>query len=373
MPASTARTVAPAGPRFSSSPSRYRIKGARKTCATTSADTGCPGSPNTGLPPTDAISVGFPGLIAMPCACTTAPGSDATTLTMWSRSPTELPPESATTSAEASAFSSAALSRAGSSGTLSNCSVSPPELLTSAAIECALMSRIRPGGGTAAIGTISSPVEMTAARGLRYTATSVMPSPARRPISWGRSRFPAGITTSPRATSSAVPRTFSPAVTGLVTSIAPSPAGEVYSTITTASAPFGRNPPVGIATAWFLPMATSGSRPIATAPATSRNAGMESEAPKVSAARTAKPSIVERGRGGRSSGEAISAPQILPRASSSGTVSTARRLKPASASNTCSGVTTLKNSGTAIPHHRTSITLLSIETAEVISRSTRLL
>ena len=76
-------------------------------------------------------------------------------------------------------------------------------------------------------------------------------------------------------------------VTGLDTSIAPSPAGLVYSTITTASAPRGRNPPVGIAAAWFLPMAMSESFPMAMAPATSRNAGIESDAPNVSAARTA--------------------------------------------------------------------------------------
>ena len=129
---------------------------------------------------------------------------------------------------EASAFSSAVRSRAGSSGTIANISASPPDARTIAAMEWVLMSLIRPGGGASLTGTISSPVEMRAAFGLRYTGTCVMPSPARRPMSWGCSRFPAGITHSPRATSSAFPRTFSPAVTGLDTSIAPSPAGPVH-------------------------------------------------------------------------------------------------------------------------------------------------
>ena len=47
----------------------------------------------------------------------------------------------------------------------------------------------------------------------------------------------------------------------------------VCSTITTASAPCGSSPPVGIVIAAPGPTSPSGARPIATAPVTSRNAG----------------------------------------------------------------------------------------------------
>ncbi len=44
----------------------------------------------------------------------------------------------------------------------------------------------------------------------------------------------------------------------------------VYSTMTTASAPGGSTPPVGMLTTVPGPTATSGAEPIRTAPATSR-------------------------------------------------------------------------------------------------------
>ena len=62
----------------------------------------------------------------------------------------------------------------------------------------------------------------------------------------------------------------SPGAAGRTTSIVPGIASCVCSTMTTASAPGGSTPPVGIATAPPGATATSGALPIATAPATSR-------------------------------------------------------------------------------------------------------
>ena len=52
----------------------------------------------------------------------------------------------------------------------------------------------------------------------------------------------------------------------------------VCSTITTASAPCGSSPPVGIVIAAPGPTSPSGVRPMTTAPVTSRNAGSVSDA-----------------------------------------------------------------------------------------------
>ena len=89
-----------------------------------------------------------------------------------------------------------------------------------------------------------------------------------------------------RASSSA--RTIpSPGATGRTTSTVPAIACCVCSTMTTESAPAGRTAPVGIATAPPGTTATVPSTPIATSPTTSRYPGSPSDAPYVSAARTA--------------------------------------------------------------------------------------
>ncbi len=79
----------------------------------------------------------------------------------------------------------------------------------------------------------------------------------------------------------------SPGATGRTTSIVPVIASWVYSIITTASAPSGSAPPVGTAMALWAGRATSAGAPMATLPVRVRYAGIDSEAPKVSWARTA--------------------------------------------------------------------------------------
>ncbi len=64
-----------------------------------------------------------------------------------------------------------------------------------------------------------------------------------------------------------------------MTSIVPGIASCVYSTMTTASAPSGITPPVGIAIALPTAAETAGARPISTAPMTSSGLGSPSEAP----------------------------------------------------------------------------------------------
>jgi hypothetical protein len=61
-----------------------------------------------------------------------------------------------------------------------------------------------------------------------------------------------------------------PGATGRVTSIVPGIVSAVYSTMTTASAPAGITPPVGIATHPPARTSTVGAAPIRTAPSRSR-------------------------------------------------------------------------------------------------------
>ncbi len=129
---------------------------------------------------------------------------------------------------------------------------------------CPAVSRAVPGG------TTSSPVDTIATRGRRCAEISFTPAAARKPRSGARSGRPAGAKTPPRATSSSARTMPAPGATGLVTSIVPGIVSAVYSTITTASAPSGITPPVGIATQPPGRTATSGSAPIRTAPSRSR-------------------------------------------------------------------------------------------------------
>ncbi len=101
----------------------------------------------------------------------------------------------------------------------------------------------------------------------------------------------------------------------------------VCSIITTASAPRGMTPPVAIAVA--VPGVTS----IAGCNAAGDHFGIEREpfrgapslAPAVSAARTAKPSTLERSNGGASTGATTSAASTRDSAAASGTVSPPQR------------------------------------------------
>jgi len=128
-------------------------------------------------------------------------------------------------------------------------------------------------------GTTSSPVEMIATRGRACTATLVTPAAASSPRSGARSGRPAGTNAAPAATSSSARTSPPPGATGRVTSIVPGIVSAVNSTITTASAPSGSTPPVGIATQPPGLTATVGAAPIRTAPSRSRYDGSPSDAP----------------------------------------------------------------------------------------------
>ena len=75
---------------------------------------------------------------------------------------------------------------------------------------------------------------------------------------------------SPGFASSSARTTPSPGATGRTTSIVPGIASAVYSIITTASAPGGSAPPVGMTTAVPDVTAVVGSVPMRTAPASVR-------------------------------------------------------------------------------------------------------
>ncbi len=119
-------------------------------------------------------------------------------------------------------------------------------------------------------GTTSSPVEKIVTTGRAWASTDVTPAAASMPRSWGRSTLPSGTTCCPSAASSSARTTPSPGATGRTTSIVPGMAPAVYSIITTASAPGGIAPPVGIDTALPGVTVTSGTAPILTAPVTVR-------------------------------------------------------------------------------------------------------
>src|SRR5581483_6253718 len=87
-----------------------------------------------------------------------------------------------------------------------------------------------------------------------------------------------------------------------------------YSTGTTASAPSGTTAPVEISIASPGPRTTPAGRPAADAPTTDSRPGR-------SELRTAKPSIAELGKGGRSTSALAGAARTRPAALASGTVS----------------------------------------------------
>ena len=148
---------------------------------------------------------------------------------------------------------------------------SPPAWVTIAARATADASRTWPGRSVAVPGgTTSSPVEKTVTRGRAWTVTPVTPAAASMPRSWARSGRPAGTSSAPGAASSSARTTPSPGATGLTTSMVSAIACCVYSIMTTASAPWGSTPPVGMLATVPGPTATSGSVPIRTAPATWR-------------------------------------------------------------------------------------------------------
>ena len=148
---------------------------------------------------------------------------------------------------------------------------SPPASATRAASAAAVASRTCPGfSSRVSAGTTSSPVEKIVTTGLACTATDVTPAAASIPRSWGRSGRPLPMSSSPGLASSSARTTPSPGATGRTTSIVPGITSAVYSIITTASAPGGMTPPVGMATAPPSVTASSGAAPMRTAPVTVR-------------------------------------------------------------------------------------------------------
>ena len=261
-------------------PATVRTSGTPTRRKTTSAERGLPGSPISGTPPQSASSVGLPGLSASPWQ--TISPSRAATVAVRSRAPTEEPAETTTTSSSATRLAEHALelrprrpgrSRAG-----------PARRRPRARARPARARRRRaPGRARASAvagGTTSSPVETIAdARALRARrARSRRPRPAAR----GRRRAAAGRPARGRRPGGP-PRpgcsTPSPGATPRSSSTWPGIGSVVCSTITTASAPCGSRPPVGIAIAAPGPdLAVRGTRPSTTAPASSRNAGSVSAA-----------------------------------------------------------------------------------------------
>ena len=130
---------------------------------------------------------------------------------------------------------------------------------------------------------------------------------------------------SPRAMSEPAKPMNWPGVAARRTSIAV-PSGvataSVCSIITTASAPRGIGPPVAIGVAVPPATARRGATPQAiTSGLRASVAGALAPTLARSAARTAKPSTLERSKGGTSSGAAMSSETTRPSASASGTVS----------------------------------------------------
>ncbi|OPY45345.1 MAG: hypothetical protein A4E47_01013 [Methanosaeta sp. PtaU1.Bin028] len=113
-----------------------------------------------------------------------------------------------------------------------------------------------------------------------------MPSAARTPISRGPKTVCARSTGSKRPISLPADIVFSPENAGRLTSTQ-SPSSWAYSTMTTASAPFGIMPPVDISAAHPAATSTSGDWPIPTAPTRRTLIGRSSLASTVSKARTA--------------------------------------------------------------------------------------
>ena len=192
------------------------------------------------------------------------PGSPsaATAFAVSSLTPTEEPAEISITSLAASASRRAFSSAPGSSATIPPNTGAPPASVTSAASADAVASRTWPGFSfRVSGGTTSSPVEKIVTTGLLHPVTDVTPAAASMPRSWGRSGRPAGTISAPAFASSSARTTPSPGATGRTTSIVPGIASAVYSTITTASAPGGSTPPVGMVTAAPGPTVRPARRP----------------------------------------------------------------------------------------------------------------
>jgi hypothetical protein len=138
-----------------------------------------------------------------------------------------------------------------------------------------LVSGISPAARGTPTGRISSPVGTRTTRGARRTSTAVTPAEAAAARSNGRSRWPEGSKSSPAATSSPIDRTWVHGAVAARSSASPAEVRCTSSRMTTASRPGGIGSPVS----------TTSKSPTAS------SSGRLSVAPKVSAARTAMPSM----------------------------------------------------------------------------------
>ena len=178
-----------------------------------------------------------------------------------------------------------------------------------------------------------------ATSGRRTTGSQVRPSAAARPMAPGSRTVPAASATAPRATSVPAGRTKRPASPGR--SKRASPAVTVTrSCISTPSAPRGSGAPVKIRRQVPGRTAPRQGWPAATVP-TSRS---RAPAAGTSAARKAKPSMVEAAKGGSgrvaASGEASARPPASTSGTRSGRSGPARRACARMRSRASAGVNT---------------------------------
>ncbi len=231
--------------RCGAAPSSAASSGAAKMSKVRAADTGNPGAPRTGVASTTPITTGCPGRTATPCTASTP--SSATTCAVQSSRPALEPASTMTRSLTAAASWTARAIRLGWSGTTSVTVTSAPSSRACSASINELVSGISPGPSGVPTGRISSPVGSTVTRGDRRTTTSVTPAAAAAARSTGRSRCPAGSSSSVAATSSPIDRTLvqgaMPARSSARAS-APDPLWCTSSRITTASRPAGIGSPV---------------------------------------------------------------------------------------------------------------------------------
>ena len=253
----------------------------------------------------------------------------------WSWAPTLTPPERTTTSAQAAPSRTSASSSGSVSRATPSRRTSAPASAAWAASASELLSWIWAGPSGRPGGTSSSPVEMTATRGRRWTDAEACPVAASRPIAAGSSARPRSNRSKPAATSVPARRTFAPVLAAAristVAGISDAPAGaSVSSTGTTVSAPGGIIAPVMIRSAVPGSTAASGARPAGTSPRTRRTTGASRLASATSPARTAKPSIALLGQGGTVRAERTGSASTRPAAPARSTTSAGSASMPSS-------------------------------------------
>ena len=121
-----------------------------------------------------------------------------------------MPPVVRTKSARTSWSSMVSRRRWGSSGTAATRKVCAPASATAVDRACPFASKTVPGRAFEPGSTISSPIERMTIRGRGWTRTRERPTPARSATWRAPTRVPLRKTTSPRSTSSARRRMFSP-------------------------------------------------------------------------------------------------------------------------------------------------------------------